>query len=167
MIITDPWTMERDIYIRVLGYDLWIYLTFLIVPVLSITAHLHIRDELKKTTPVYNSNRFWLALQNVDYKFLLIPVAFIVLRMWSCINGILLDFMGMDPTKLPQGVSLTLMILARVREQLLCCCFPGSEESTTFPHLQETKKLLQGETKARPNHYVISQSIEKTPPVTD
>lgn len=46
IISLDPWTMERYIYVQLLGYDLWIYLTFLIVPVLSITAHLHIRDEV-------------------------------------------------------------------------------------------------------------------------
>jgi len=53
MIITDPWTMEWHIYVRVLGYDLWIYLTFLIVPVLSITAHLHIRDKVSMSSVYY------------------------------------------------------------------------------------------------------------------
>ena len=41
-----------------------------------------------------------MALQNVEYKFLLIPLAFIILRVWSCILVILFVYVGMDPTTL-------------------------------------------------------------------
>lgn len=37
---------ERDIYGSIVGYNLWICLTFMLVPVLSIAAHMYIRDEV-------------------------------------------------------------------------------------------------------------------------
>ena len=39
-----------------------------------------------------SSLRFWTAFQNVDYKFLLIPVAFILLRVWSCLMTIIVIY---------------------------------------------------------------------------
>ena len=37
---------RRDIFAATVGYNLWIFLTFVLVPVLSISAHLHIKDEV-------------------------------------------------------------------------------------------------------------------------
>lgn len=37
---------KRDIFASIFGYNLWICLTFVLVPVLSIAAHLYIRDEV-------------------------------------------------------------------------------------------------------------------------
>ena len=52
-----------------------------------------------------------MALHNVEYKFLLIPVAFIILRVWTCILGILFVYVGMDPKHFPK-VTLAFMILS-------------------------------------------------------
>ena len=45
-IFTDPRTMQRYIYTAVISYDLWIYLTFIIVPILFISVHFYIRSEV-------------------------------------------------------------------------------------------------------------------------
>lgn len=45
-IFTDPWTGVRHIYVEVISYDLWIYLTFIIVPILFISVHFYIRAEV-------------------------------------------------------------------------------------------------------------------------
>jgi G protein-coupled receptor 157 len=37
---------KREIFASVFGYNLWIFLTFVLVPVLSISAHMYIRDEV-------------------------------------------------------------------------------------------------------------------------
>ena len=37
---------RRDIFAATFGYNLWIFLTFILVPVLSISAHLHIKEEV-------------------------------------------------------------------------------------------------------------------------
>ena len=38
---------KRDILSATIGYNLWIFLTFVLVPVLSISAHMHIKDEVR------------------------------------------------------------------------------------------------------------------------
>ena len=68
--------------------------------------------QLKKSKSFCSSKRFWQALQNIDYKFLMIPVAFIVLRVWTCIASILFDYMGWNPLDLHKAFSLTLIILS-------------------------------------------------------
>lgn len=45
-IFTNPLTMQRYIYVAVISYDLWIYLTFIIVPILFISVHFYIRSEV-------------------------------------------------------------------------------------------------------------------------
>ena len=49
-ILNNPMTGKPDIYAAILGYDLWIYLTFILVPVLSISVHLYIRQEVSTCT---------------------------------------------------------------------------------------------------------------------
>ena len=94
---------QREIVASIFGYNLWIFLTFVLVPVLSISAHMYIRDEvytMMNEWCVYitywqfnlqvkfigsnlQSIRLHAALQKLDYKFLLVPVVFILLRIWS------------------------------------------------------------------------------------
>ena len=57
-----------------------IFLTFLMVPVLSISTHMYIRDEVKYAGSDLHSIRLLSALQKLDYKFLLVPVVIILLR---------------------------------------------------------------------------------------
>ena len=42
------------------------------------------------------ASKFWTAVHKVDYKFLLIPLAFIFLRIWTCIMTIISDYMDMN-----------------------------------------------------------------------
>ena len=63
-----------------------------------------------KNTAVYRqSDRLMLALVSIDYKFILIPLAFILLRIWSFIGDILHLYIGMS--RLDPRVSLILIIL--------------------------------------------------------
>ena len=52
-----------------------------------------------------------MALQNVEYKLLVIPIAFIILRVWTCILGILFVYAGMTPKQVSKWVT-PLMILS-------------------------------------------------------
>ena len=56
------------------------------------------------------STRVLSALQKLDYKFLLIPVAFIVLRMWSFMGDVVFVFAGVKHIK-PTGLAMALMVL--------------------------------------------------------
>ena len=44
----------------------------------------------------------------MDYKFILIPVTFILLRMWTCILGILTEYASVDEKK--NSVVLTILL---------------------------------------------------------
>lgn len=37
---------RRDIFAATFGYNLWIFLTFVLVPILSVSAHMHIKEEV-------------------------------------------------------------------------------------------------------------------------
>ena len=43
----NPWTGSRDIFVALFGYNLWIFLTFVLVPILSISVHMYIREEVR------------------------------------------------------------------------------------------------------------------------
>ena len=58
-----------------------------------------------------------MALHNVEYKLLVIPVAFIILRVWTCILGILFVYAGMTPKQLPTSVTPLMMILSVCYQQ--------------------------------------------------
>ena len=45
----DPTTGYRSMFVSLVGYDFWIYLTFVLVPILSITTHMYIRSEVSCT----------------------------------------------------------------------------------------------------------------------
>ena len=47
----------------------------------------------------------------MDYKFMLIPVFFILLRIWSCISDVMM-FADVDVDNIPSGVTLALLILS-------------------------------------------------------
>lgn len=59
------------------------------------------------------SKEFWKrALQFLDIKLIFIPLAFIILRLWSCILNILLYYMRIPPDDLPDQVSQALIYLS-------------------------------------------------------
>lgn len=46
-VFKNPWTNSRDIFVALFGYNLWIFLTFVLVPILSISVHVYIREEVR------------------------------------------------------------------------------------------------------------------------
>ena len=46
IILMHPMTKERDIFASVFGYNLWIVLTFVFVPILSFVVHINVRNEV-------------------------------------------------------------------------------------------------------------------------
>ena len=55
------------------------------------------------------SDEYRFALHSIDYKFLLIPLFFVFLRLWSFIEDILYVFVGVHNLWEPLAVSLTLL----------------------------------------------------------
>ena len=52
---------------------------------------------------------YWEVMNNIDYKFAAIPVAFILIRIWSLTSDILYVYMGKSPTDLQEGLVYFLM----------------------------------------------------------
>lgn len=62
--------------------DIWIYLTIFLVPVIFLALHFHLKFEKAKNRSILTQN--WKAtMNNVEIKLLLIPIIFILLRIWS------------------------------------------------------------------------------------
>ena len=69
-----------------------------------------IYSQVKNTALYRRSDKFLLALLSVDYKFLLVPLAFIFLRLWSFIGDIIHLYMGIE--NMNEKLSLALIIMA-------------------------------------------------------
>ncbi|XP_011404330.1 PREDICTED: probable G-protein coupled receptor 157 [Amphimedon queenslandica] len=113
LIIYNPDTNTVDKYVAIFGYNLWIYLTIVLTVVIYIGLRLYLADQEKKTSQFVTQKKFWDSVHNMDYKFMLIPVFFILLRIWSCISDIMM-FADVDMDDIPSGVTLTLLILSGI-----------------------------------------------------
>ena len=85
-----------------LSLSLSLSLSFLLLSL----SHSH---QIKQPFKYHSSDRLALALQSVDYKFLLIPVVFIVLRFWSFLGDVLNVFLV--GVHIPQWLALCLITL--------------------------------------------------------
>lgn len=47
IILMNPMTKQRDIYASVFGYNLWILLTFVFVPLLSCSVHMNVKNKVR------------------------------------------------------------------------------------------------------------------------
>lgn len=57
--------------------------------------------------------RYWEAVVNkVDYKFLLIPIVFVLLRIWTIIVNIVYIYAQVEPSDLPTWLDKTLVYMA-------------------------------------------------------
>ncbi|XP_011404342.1 PREDICTED: probable G-protein coupled receptor 157 [Amphimedon queenslandica] len=86
--LIDLSTGKRQVLMDFFGYQVWVLIIFIIVPVLYVSALSFICQELKKTRSQFGIARdlYKKALHKIDYKLLLIPVAFLLLRIWSQID---------------------------------------------------------------------------------
>ena len=50
LILKDPSTGDVDLYVTVLGYDLWIYLAIILIPLLYCSVRVYIMDQVCKYT---------------------------------------------------------------------------------------------------------------------
>ena len=64
--------------------------------------------------------RFWDAVHTMEYKLILIPLAFLLLRIWSCIINIVYVYVGLKVHAVPHQLTLALIYL--------------SVSQTTYPH---------------------------------
>ena len=44
IILENPSTQERDLFASVFGYNIWIIITFIVIPLLSLAIHVHVKQ---------------------------------------------------------------------------------------------------------------------------
>ena len=47
IIIIDPVTLEKDYFVAVVGYDLWIYIALFLVPIMYFAVRSFLREEVR------------------------------------------------------------------------------------------------------------------------
>lgn len=65
----------------------------------------------QKTKEFVSKQRFWRAVNVLDYKFLFIPVAFTILRIWSCLINVFYVYSDVGGS-FPRGVTVALIYLS-------------------------------------------------------
>ena len=69
--------------------------------------------QIKEVKNYITPKRFWSSLHHVDYKFVIIPVVFVFLRIWTGIMNILYLYIRVDEVAtLPQRLNQALLYLS-------------------------------------------------------
>ena len=58
VIMTDPVTKQHHILIATFGYDMWIYLAIVLVPILYITVRVYVHDQVWKQIKASGGSQF-------------------------------------------------------------------------------------------------------------
>lgn len=113
--LINPKDESIDMMGAIFGYDLWIYLAFFMCFTVYSALFLRINVEFRDAIQLVGMKKFWKqAVQFIDFKLILIPVAFFLLRMWSCVINIMFVYVSITPEILPYSLSQTLVILAGI-----------------------------------------------------
>lgn len=99
------------ILVTFLGNDLWIYLTVVVVTVLYFTTHCHIKHHAYLQGTLQSRPINSAVVSNMDVKFLLIPLAFLLLRIGSITVVVVFVYAGLKPT---EKITYALLCLAGV-----------------------------------------------------
>lgn len=59
-------------------------------------------EQLERTKNYVPKKQFWKAVNVLEYKFLSIPIAFFLLRMWTCIINLFYIYIRVQSGNIPQ-----------------------------------------------------------------
>lgn len=82
------------------------------------------------------------AMHNSDYKFIAIPLVFILLRVWSQTIDVIFFYMGRESIPGPQGVAIALLYLAVRGSTYVPCTVVKSCNCLTYERRYLTIILL-------------------------
>ena len=74
---------------------------------------------MKEVKKYITPERFWSSLHHVDYKFVIIPIVFVFLRIWTGIMNILYLYIQLDGV--PPRLNQALLYLSVSNNDLLIC----------------------------------------------
>lgn len=81
---SNPAERRNEVYPIVVGYEMWLYIAFIVLPVLYIAIKCHIKVKLTKVGG-RTSLTLQSAVKTADRKLIFVPLLFMVLRVWSIV----------------------------------------------------------------------------------
>lgn len=98
-----------------IGYDIWIYLTIILTATIYPVLFTYLHIEYGQARKLVGGIQYWReALVFLDVKLIAIPIAFVILRMWTAILNILIIYAMIPPDNLPTAVSTALIYLSGI-----------------------------------------------------
>lgn len=136
----------RSIFVVIFANDLWIYLTFVMVSVLYLTTHCYIKSQMKKANPMLLHGNNMATVSKADMKFLLIPFAFLLLRIWTVITVFVFVYLRATP---PKAISYILIYASGIGDSgqgfvnaLLFCVFTPKVRTRLMATLRSPSSFL-------------------------
>lgn len=83
-------TGKDNAYVSLIGYDIWMYLAILLIAILYIASKINLRHQMMHVKATNDRPK-------TDYKFALIPIIFLFLRMWTAIQSLMLEASSNPP----------------------------------------------------------------------
>lgn len=80
----------------------------------------------------WSKQRYRLALQAVDFKFTLIPIVFVGLRIWSLIISIIYDYLGINTIPAVTAMFVYLSVSSNDFSSSLICLNDGASSKFHF-----------------------------------
>eukprot|EP00731_Ephydatia_muelleri_P012125 Em0006g1019a len=102
VISYNPKSRRHDIIATVMSINLWLYLTFVLVPVICLAIHCYLHRKSESSKQYYSKAQFWKNMYLQDYKFLLMPLVFFLLRIWSCVSDALVLYTDVKQKSIPE-----------------------------------------------------------------
>jgi G protein-coupled receptor 157 len=97
----------------IFGNDLWIMLTIFVIVPLYLSIKISAKEHLV-TVMTENQSQLKNRLHTVDLKFTIIPLVFVILRLWSLTIDLLYDYIQIDDKYLSNAFKITLIILSGI-----------------------------------------------------
>ena len=76
---------------------------FSLSPSLHTSLSLHIQDKMIALKTNKHTEDYWEVMNNIDYKFAAIPIAFVLIRIWSLVSDIIYVYASVSPKSLPRS----------------------------------------------------------------
>ncbi|KAL5499784.1 hypothetical protein EMCRGX_G011244 [Ephydatia muelleri] len=72
------------------------------VPVICLAIHCYLHRKSESSKQYYSKAQFWKNMYLQDYKFLLMPLVFFLLRIWSCVSDALVLYTDVKQKSIPE-----------------------------------------------------------------
>lgn len=161
---------SETIVIELVSYEIWVYLAYILLPILYLIVFYRIR--CSKTSITQNSNI--LAATKTDIKLLLVPISFLLLRIWTTITDIFVFYNNDNHKKMSDfpcdNASAVLLFLQTIGlnsqgtvNAILFCLLTKQVRMTWFKAIGGLCKCKHDEERENMLEETVDNSLEVTP----